>query len=318
MDTISRLIELAHVRAVLDVRCLLAGSTVMDVAAYGEADAAFHFLLEGECTLEVGDKSYPLTAGDAVLLPSSPPHRIRTPGTAPPHTSTKTPGPSFGTIHTTNPLAANGDATTSCADAVIDLFCGHYTFASAAGLLLAQTLPDPTIVSFAQDDDSIRTMCDLMRREAHHDGPGTAAILSSICTALLTMLLRRSTPKLPDTTLWTATTDPRITQVIDAVLKAPATPWPIERLAALATMSRATFLRHFTKSTGTTVGAFLTTIRMMHATDLLTDPALTVAAVATQVGYNSESAFTQTFHQTTGTTPGRFRRQVRSADSVRE
>lgn len=300
MDTISRLIELARIRAVLDVRCLLAGSTVMDVAAYGESDAAFHFLLEGECTLEVGDMSYPLTAGDAVLLPSSPPHRIRTPGAAPLQTSSKSPGPSFGTIRTTE----------SCADGVIDLFCGHYTFASAAGVLLAQSLPDPTIVSFAQDDESVRTMCDVMRHEARHDGPGTAAILSSICTALLTMLLRRSTPKLPDTTLWTATADPRISQAIDAILQAPAEPWPLEKLAAIATMSRATFLRHFTKSTGTTVGAFLTTIRMMHATDLLADPALTVASVATRVGYASESAFTQTFQHTTGTTPGRFRRTV--------
>jgi AraC family transcriptional activator of mtrCDE len=192
---------------------------------------------------------------------------------------------------------------------VIDLFCGHYTFASAAGVLLAQSLPDPTIVSFAQDE-SIRAMCGVMRHEAHHDGPGTAAILSSICTALLTMLLRRSTPKLPDTTLWTATADHRITHAVNAILQAPADPWPIEKLAAIATMSRATFLRHFTKSTGTTVGAFLTTIRMMHATDLLTNPALTVSAVATRVGYASESAFTQTFHQTTGTTPGRFRRTI--------
>ncbi|MEV6415434.1 helix-turn-helix domain-containing protein [Kribbella sp. NPDC051718] len=45
---------------------------------------------------------------------------------------------------------------------------------------------------------------------------------------------------------------------------------------------------------------------------LLANPALTVAAVATQVGYTSESAFTQTFHQTTGTTPGRFRRTLLS------
>jgi AraC family transcriptional activator of mtrCDE len=298
MDPISHLVELARVRAVLDVRCLLAGSTVMEVAAYGDSDIAFHFLLDGECTLEVAGKSYPLTAGDAVLLPTSPPHRIRTPGTAPVQTSTKTPGPSFGTIHTTK----------SAADGVIDLFCGHYTFASAAGTLLAQTLPDPTIVSFAEDDETFRTMCGLMRHEANHNGPGTTAILSAICTALLTMLLRNSTPKLPDTTLWTATTDPRIAQAINAILQSPAAPWPIEKLAAIATMSRATFLRHFTKSTGTTVGAFLTTIRMIHATDLLTNPTLTVAAVATQVGYTSESAFTQTFRHSTGTTPGRFSR----------
>jgi AraC family transcriptional regulator, activator of mtrCDE len=58
------------------------------------------------------------------------------------------------------------------------------------------------------------------------------------------------------------------------------------------------------------LNAFVTTIRMMVAADLLADGGLTVAAVAAKVGYNSESAFARAFRQTTGTTPGRFRREA--------
>lgn len=73
-------------------------------------------------------------------------------------------------------------------------------------------------------------------------------------------------------------------------------------------MSRATFIRHFTHDTGMTVGEFLTHTRLMTAADLLTTTDDTVAAVAAQVGYRSESAFSRAFRLATGSTPARFRK----------
>lgn len=299
MDTISHLLELARVRASLDKRCLLAGATVMEVAAYDGAEAAFHFLLDGDCLLEVGGRTIPLAAGDAVLLPSSPPHRIRTPGAGAARSSIDNPGGALDVVRT-----ADDDA------AVIDLFCGHYSFGSAAGTLLLRSLPDPLVVSFGPDS-AVDAMTVLMRREALSEGPGTTAILSSIGTALLAMLLRQSPGDLTQAALWTAVDDPRIAAVIDSVLREPGARWPVEKLAGIASMSRATFLRHFSRQTGSTVGAFLTTIRLMTAADLLTGGDLTVASIAVKVGYRSESAFAQAFAQAIGTTPGRFRREHR-------
>jgi AraC family transcriptional regulator, activator of mtrCDE len=124
------------------------------------------------------------------------------------------------------------------------------------------------------------------------------------------MLLRRSPSDLTAAALWTAVDDPRIAAVIDSVLRDPGAPWSVQKLAELAMMSRATFLRHFGRQTGTTVGAFLTTIRLMIAADLLTEGDLTVAAISAKVGYRSESAFGQAFAHALGTTPGRFRREA--------
>lgn len=205
MDSISHLLELARVQARLDKRCLLAGATVMDVAPYGASEAAFHFLLDGQCTLEVGDRSIALAAGDAVLLPSSPSHRIRTEGGKATRTVAETPGATFDTIRT-----EDDDHAT------IDLFCGHYTFRSASGSLFLQSLPEPLVVSFG-DGTAVRSMTALMRQEALGDGPGAAAILSSICTALLAMVLRQSNREFGTAALWTAVDDHRIARVIDAV-----------------------------------------------------------------------------------------------------
>ncbi|MEV6286504.1 AraC family transcriptional regulator [Kribbella sp. NPDC051770] len=306
MDSITHLIALAKPTAVLDKRCLLAGATEMTVPAYGEHDATFHLLLDGECTLQLADGSYPLRAGDAVILPGSPSHIVRTPRLAPREPAAPggsaswqgvadTPGPAFGTLRSD----LGGDP-------VIDLFCGYYSPGSWAGAMLFGSLPDPLIVSVAPDDDAVRALATMMRTEAGAANPGAGAILTSLCGALLAMILRRA--GLTGAPLWTAAGDPRIAAAIDAVLQDPGADWSVERLARLASMSRATFVRHFGRHTGTTVNAFVTRIRMMVAADLLTREDLTVATVAARVGYQSESAFARAFHQATGRTPGRFRR----------
>ena len=290
MDLTSYVIGLARAAGIVDKRCLFAAATEMRVGAYGDHQAAFHFVLEGDCTLELAGRVHHLAAGDAVLLPTSPPHIIRTAGGTRP--SIETPGTAFDTVR-----SPSGDVRT-------DIFCGHFTVASGAGDLLLRSLPDPLIVSFGAADETVRSLAALLRAEARAETAGSTAILNALCTALLALMLRAGGTPAP----WTAVTDDRIAAALRAVLDDPAAHWTAERLAGTASMSRATFIRHFTQHTATPVATFVTNLRMMIATDLLTDPELTVASVAGRVGYRSESAFTRAFHAATGQTPGRFRR----------
>lgn len=300
MDAVSHVVRLARLEAGLDKRCLLAGATRMDVAAHGELEAPFHVLLEGRCRLRTGAHVLELHSGDVVVLPGGGPHRITTPG----------PGPVRGTAE------RNGDAFTTTLSAqggepVIDLFCGHFTFGAGAGAMLMRSLPDPVHVSFGRSEESgevLRMLSVLMRGEARREGDGTAAILSALCTVLLTMVLRTSRGPATAATLWTAGNDPRIADVIEQVIGDPAADWSLQRLSRAAAMSRATFVRHFGRSTGMTVGAFLTQVRLMTAAELLLATDATVTTVAGQVGYRSESAFSRSFRRTTGVTPARFRR----------
>jgi hypothetical protein len=169
MDTITRLIRMARLDASLDKRCLLAGTTVMDVPGYGEGRAPFHVLLDGSCTLELPDR---------------------------PAGVVETPGSTFDTVRSRE------------GEGVIDLFRGHYAFGRGAGSRLFQSLPDPLHVSFAEAGDAneiVRMLSAIMRREAQDDGPG-AAVLSCLSSALLAMVLRKSNRPLTDTALWTAAT----------------------------------------------------------------------------------------------------------------
>ncbi|MFE7170305.1 cupin domain-containing protein [Streptomyces sp. NPDC057616] len=303
MDAVSHLLRLARVMASLDRRCLLGGSTRMNVPPRRQLEAHFHVLLKGECRLQAGKTVLKMKAGDLVLIPSGSPHRVITPGDGALRTTTETVGDSFITTN-----SEGGGA------AVIDLFCGHYTFAPGAGAVLFRSLPDPVHVSFGdspETDKVLRMLSTLMRGEAQRDDAGTSAILSALSTVLLAMVLRTSRGSATTEALWTAASDPRIASAIEGVLDDPGADWSIERLARAAAMSRATFLRHFAQDTGMTVGAFVARARVMAAAELLGSSDATVATIAAQVGYQSESAFSRAFRSEVGMTPARFRREQR-------
>lgn len=302
LDSVSYLLRLARLEARLDKRCLLGASTHMDVAAHQPTEAPFHVLLEGTCQLEVGFRVITLNAGDVVVIPRGGPHRITTSGQQQSTGIAETAGEAFLTTR-----SETGGAP------VIDLFCGHYTFGAGAGAILFRSLPEPLHVSFGQSpktDEVLRMLSALMRGEAQHEGSGTAAILSALCTALLAMILRTERGVATSESLWTAVSDDRIGRAIYRILEDPQADWSIERLSRDAAMSRATLIRRFSRSTGMTVGAFVAQIRLMTASELLLTTDSTVAAVAAQVGYQSESAFSRAFSRATQMTPARFRRAV--------
>lgn len=301
MDAVSHLIRMARLDASLDKRCLLGGSTGMDVTGYGQRQAPFHVLMHGSCTLEVGAHRLALEPGDVVIIPGGASHRVITPGGHPLESIAESAGDAFTTTR-----SASG------APAVIDLFCGHYSYGLGAGAMLFRSLPDPVHVSFGKSADGegvLRTLGSLMRDEARHEGAGTAAILSALSTVVLAMVMRTSLGPATGATIWTAAPDERIALVIEGVLERPGEEWSIERMSREAAMSRATFLRYFRRGTGMSVGAFVARARLMTAAELLISETATVATVASRVGYRSESAFSRSFRTAVGVTPARFRRE---------
>lgn len=291
---------MARLKATLDKRCLLGPATTMDVSGRGELEAPFHVLLDGECRLHVGDTVLAMRPGDVVVLPSGAPHRIITSGRGKRQGTVETEGAAFGTIRS--------DRTDS---SEVDLFCGHYTFDASPGALLLRSLPPSIHVSFGQSDDVLRMLSTLMRGEAQREGDGTAAILAALCTVLLAMVLRTAKGTTTANTLWTAVADQRIAEVVRTVLDEPGADWTIDRLSRTAAMSRASFQRHFARDTGMTVGVFLTRTRLMTAAERLTTSDATIATIAAEVGYQSESAFSRAFRAEFGTTPARLRRDRR-------
>jgi len=73
-------------------------------------------------------------------------------------------------------------------------------------------------------------------------------------------------------------------------------------------MSRSAFAARFTELVGEPAMQYVTRWRMHLAADLLQQAGSTVAAVAREVGYESEAAFSRAFKRVIGRSPGAARR----------
>jgi transcriptional regulator GlxA family with amidase domain len=114
------------------------------------------------------------------------------------------------------------------------------------------------------------------------------------------------------------TEDPRVVRSMAALEKAIAERWTVERLAAVAGMSRAQFARRFKAAFGVSPVDHLIRRRMERARELLERTDDSLQEIAAVVGYESEFAFNRAFRRHHGTPPGVFRRlrQTRTATSA--
>jgi AraC-like DNA-binding protein len=105
--------------------------------------------------------------------------------------------------------------------------------------------------------------------------------------------------------------DRRVARVLEAVGERPSEGWTIARMAKLAGMSRAAFIRLFTATTGVPPLTYVTRLRIEMAQTLLAETDEAAAAIAERVGYGSVFAFTRAFTRLTGKPPVLFRRIAR-------
>ena len=82
-------------------------------------------------------------------------------------------------------------------------------------------------------------------------------------------------------------------------------------LASDAGLSRFHFCRAFKESTGLSPHAWLRQQRLDQAMNMLRDSDASIAAIATQLGYASQTAFAAAFKKLTGETPSDWRRRMR-------
>ena len=105
--------------------------------------------------------------------------------------------------------------------------------------------------------------------------------------------------------------DRRVARVLATVRERPSERWTIARMAKLAGMSRAAFMRLFTATTGVPPLTYVTRLRIEMAQVLLAGTDEAAAAIAERVGYGSVFAFTRAFTRLTGKPPVLFRRIAR-------
>ncbi len=190
-------------------------------------------------------------------------------------------------------------------------------------------LPHKTLERVADEADTAIST-NLLERTAHPD-PITSQLLLSAAEVLdgnaaLDALFRQQLTDLLATRLLAAHTGspaaigpvtgglaPKtLLRAIDRLRSDGDTDVSLEALASDAGLSRFHFARAFKQSTGLSPHAWLRQHRLEQAMNMLRDTDASVAAVAAELGYASQTAFAAAFRKLTGETPTDWRRRVAS------
>jgi AraC-like DNA-binding protein len=196
---------------------------------------------------------------------------------------------------------------------------GTYDLAGARAHPLFADLPDvvhlPARVGVASE---LRTVVDLLGAELDRDLPGTSAATPALLDLLLLYALRAwfEAPQAPSG--WArASRDPELSVALRLIHDHPQHAWTVAELGARCNLSRAAFARRFTELTGQPPLTHLTWWRMTVAARLLRASDYSLSAIAEQVGYGSEYAFSKAFRRELGLAPSRYRAEAKP-DSDRQ
>lgn len=159
--------------------------------------------------------------------------------------------------------------------------------------------------------DPLTGLLGLALEETRRHEPGRDCVLMRLAELLFVQLLRRHFGTLsPDQTGWLAgLRDPVVGRVLSLLHERPAHGWTLEELVQNVGLSRSALSERFAKLIGCAPMQYLGAWRMQIAAGLLADGNAKVATVASQVGYDSEAAFSRAFKKATGMAPALWRTQ---------
>lgn len=191
----------------------------------------------------------------------------------------------------------------------LTIACGRIQVSYAGGMGLFDHLKEAIVLDFSEDS-KMRFIFETLIEEYQKSGPACAAMMTALMNQCLIGVLREAETQSEGALPWlSALDDPRICAVVEAILDHPEQRYTLDSMADLASMSRATFIRHFEKCFARTPMDYLRDVRLRRAAQILRGSSTQVDSVAGKVGYASRSQFSRAFSDQFGVSPTDFRKQ---------
>ncbi len=264
---------------------------------------AFHIVARGQAwLLRAGAEPLRLQAGDIVLLPDGTEHRVQDdPASAAPAHDL---APELESLRI-EPLRV-GEQGASAA-----ILSGHFRFDINLARPLIAALPAVMHLRSGAGSPAswLRLGLQFIAEETARVQPGQQVIINRIADILLVELLRDHVENLAEGTgSWLlALRDKALSAALAAMHGHPARDWTVPELAEIARLSRSAFADRFGLVLGRPPLSYLTEHRMRLAAWKLAHTRLSIAQIAEQVGYGSETAFSQAFKRHHGAPPSKRR-----------
>lgn len=301
---------LEDVLALLDARGHVSAGLVAGgrwAVAFPPPDGVkFNVVREGQCLLLLGERAIELAPGDCYLLTRPAPYVLASDRAVPPAPA----GAVFAG-------AADGMAHVGSGADVV-LVGGRFSFGQRARDVLLDALPPVVHVpADAPEADTLRWALDRIGTELRSTALGSTLVAEHLAVVLFVHVLRWYLAAFPGAVPgWLAgLSDPVVGPVLRALHARPSAPWTVASLAAIASVSRSTLAARFSDVVGQGPLEYLTGWRMELASHRLRHGTDTVATIARDVGYGSESAFSTAFKRLRDVSPREYRRSSGGADA---
>jgi AraC-like DNA-binding protein len=269
----------------------------------------YHLLIDGSAIVEMEDgQAVPLAPGDVVIFPHGEPHHMSS------GRGTRPPFPNYGITpkikaRDLSPLRAGGGG------AVSRFVCGYMTCDPHLSRPILDGLPSVFKVNIRADASGNWLESSILHlvEESASGRVGSEAMLAKLSEALFVDTLRRYVAGLPEQQRgWLAgARDPIVGKSLGLLHGRIAHPWTIADLAEEVGISRSALVERFTRYLAEPPMTYLTRWRLQLAAQSLKKTSRGVADIATDIGYESEAAFSRAFKREFGQPPGRYRSEHR-------
>lgn len=165
--------------------------------------------------------------------------------------------------------------------------------------------------SSAGADDPLEKLIEFTMAESRERRAGGECVRLRLSELLFVEVVRRHLAGLPpEERGWLAgLRDSVVGRALGLLHERPAHPWTLDELARGAGASRSVLAERFTHFVQDPPMQYLSRWRMQIAARLLAESTRKVAAVALEVGYDSEAAFSRAFKKAAGVPPAAWRQQ---------
>lgn len=294
-DPLSEVVSLLHPRAVFANIISGKGNWAVRYSRFGKP--SFCIVLEGSSLLAVdGYEPITISAGDFVLLPTTPAFTISSFVPAPP-------------IHLDPEKVAGGAGELRYGErkgpADMRSLGGSFLFDCADPGLLVSLLPE---VVHVKDSTRLAQLVHMVGEECADQKPGSEFTRSRLAELLLIEAMRSTTTGSAPPGLLRGLGDERLALALKQMHAHVERLWTVEQLAKVAALSRSAFFERFTRSVGVAPMEYLLAWRMEIAKDLLRRHDMAIAEIAERVGYGSTSTFSVAFSRHVGQSPSQYAR----------
>jgi AraC-like DNA-binding protein len=272
--------------------------------SFNHSGGTIHILNEGEFELQLGGErnTRHYEEGDVVLLPAGAAHVVRSGKKVPPRPLAES--------DTRRDIVAPDTGGTHW-------LSGMFSFDDSRGGRLLHALPPVIDLRGAKDQSLVwlDVSTQMLMEDKLNPSEGSGELISRILDLLFIRVLRAWAVRPGATPGWlTGAMDAVIGDAITAIHANPGHPWNVQRLAAKSNLSRSAFSERFARMVGQPPAAYITQVRLERAADLLRHTTEAISAIASDVGYDSEAAFSRVFSKRYGMPPSRWRRQLTERD----